>query len=71
MSKRPIVILAITIVLLSGSLFSAQADLPNASSTCIGGCLESARDYDNANAQCQGADQYGPTVPMINGVPVF
>lgn len=74
MSKKPIVVLAIAIVLLSGSLFSAKADcgcLPNTSTTCLGECQTPARDYDKANARCQGADQWGPTVPMINGVPVF
>ena len=74
MSKRLIVVLAIGLVVLSGSFFSVQADcgcLPDTGASCPGGCQARARDYDRTNAPCQGADQYGPTVPMINGVPIL
>jgi hypothetical protein len=71
MSKGLMIVgLALAVLLVSGSLFSAQADcgcLPHISMPCLGGCQTPARDYDRPNAQCQGAYQYGPVTPEPMG----
>ncbi len=73
MNKKLILGLALAIVLVSGSLFSAQADcgcLPHISlPTCLSCQAPAARDYDRPDATCQGAFQYGPTTPEVMGSP--
>ena len=72
MSKKLILGLALAVVLFSGSLYSAQADcgcLPHISlPTCLS-CGQAAekRDLDRSEATCQGAYNYGPTVPSAFG----
>ena len=73
MSKTLILGLALAVVLFSGSLFSAQADcgcLPHISMpSCWFNCGAAAdkRDLDRSEATCQGAFNYGPTVPSAFG----
>jgi len=74
MSKKLILGLALAVVLFSGSLFSAQADcgfgcLPHISlPSCLScGQVAENRDRDRSEATCQGAFNYGPTVPMEFG----
>jgi len=78
MSKKLILGFALAVVLFSGSLFSAQADcgigcLPHISlpscwfGTC--GAVVEKRDMDRSEATCQGAFNYGPTVPSAFGAP--
>ena len=80
MSKILILGFALAIVLVSGSLFTAQADcgfgcLPHISlSSCwFGSCgaVVEKRDMDRSEATCQGAYSYGPTVPSVFGSPGF
>jgi len=74
MSKKLILGLALAVVLFSGSLFSAQADcgfgcLPHISLPSCLSCGQAAdkRDMDRSEATCQGAFNYGPTVPSAFG----
>jgi len=72
MSKKLIFGLALAVVLFSGSFFSAQADcgcLPHISlPSCLScGQVSENRDRDRSEATCQGAFNYGPTVPMEFG----
>ncbi len=77
MSKKLILGLALAVVLfsgISGTLYSAQADcgcLPHISlpSCWFGTCGQVAerRDLDRSEATCQGAYNYGPTVPSAFG----
>ena len=73
MSKKLILGLALAVVLFSGSLFSAQADcggcLPHISlPSCLScGQVAEKRDMDRSEATCQGAFNYGPTVPSQFG----
>ena len=72
MSKKLIFGLALAVVLFSGSFFSAQADcgcLPHISlPSCLScGQVSDNRDRDRSEATCQGAFNYGPTVPMDFG----
>ncbi|MGO9020009.1 MAG: hypothetical protein ACLQVJ_16860 [Syntrophobacteraceae bacterium] len=53
MSKKLILGLALAVVLVSGSLFSAQA----------------AKDNDRPNATCQGEYKFGPSTPNPLGAP--
>jgi hypothetical protein len=74
MSKKLILGLALAVVLFSGSLFSAQADcgfgcLPHISLPSCWSCGHAIekRDLDRSEATCQGAYNYGPTVPSAFG----
>jgi len=74
MSKKLILGLALAVVLFSGSLFSAQADcgfgcLPHISlPSCLScGHVAEKRDLDRSEATCQGAYNFGPTVPSAFG----
>jgi hypothetical protein len=76
MSKKLILGFALAVVLFSGPLLSvsAQADcgcLPHFSlpSCWFGSCGQVAerRDLDRSEATCQGAYNYGPTVPSAFG----
>jgi hypothetical protein len=74
MSKKLILGLALAVVLFSGSLFSAQADcgfgcLPHISLPSCWSCghVVEKRDLDRSEATCQGAYNYGPTVPSAFG----
>jgi len=76
MSKKLILGLALAVVLFSGPLLSAQADcgigcLPHFSlpSCWFGNCGQVAerKDLDRSEATCQGAYNYGPTVPSAFG----
>ena len=74
MSKKLILGLALAVVLFSGSLFSAQADcgfgcLPHISlPSCLScGHIAEKRDLDRSEATCQGAYNFGPTVPSAYG----
>jgi hypothetical protein len=74
MSKKLILGLALAVVLFSGSLFSAQADcgfgcLPHISlPSCLScGHVVEKRDLDRSEATCQGAYNFGPTVPSAFG----
>jgi hypothetical protein len=74
MSKKLILGLALAVVLFSGSLFSAQADcgfgcLPHISlPSCLScGQVAENRDRDRSEATCQGAFNYGPSVPSEFG----
>jgi len=78
MSKKLILGFALAVVLFSGPLLSvsAQADcgfgcLPHISlpSCLFGTCGQVAerRDLDRSEATCQGAYNYGPTVPSAFG----
>jgi len=74
MSKKLILGLALAVVLFSGSLFSAQADcgfgcLPHISLPSCWSCGHAIekRDMDRSEATCQGAYNYGPTVPSAFG----
>jgi len=64
------------VVLVSASLFavSAQAEclscLPHISwPSCLSCQQAQDRDFDKPSATCQGAFQYGPTVPEYFGIP--
>ena len=74
MSKKLILGLALAVVLFSGPLLSisAQADcgcLPHISlPSCLScGQVVEKRDMDRSEATCQGAFNYGPTVPSSFG----
>jgi hypothetical protein len=74
MSKKLILGLALAVVLFSGTLFSAQADcgigcLPHISlPSCLScGQVAEKRDLDRSEATCQGAFNYGPSVPSSFG----
>ena len=74
MSKKLVLGLALAVVLFSGSLFSAQADcgfgcLPHISLPSCWSCGHAIekRDLDRSEATCQGAYNYGPTVPSAFG----
>ena len=74
MSKKLIFGLALAVVLFSGSLFSAQADcgfgcLPHISLPTCWSCghIAEKRDLDRSEATCQGAYNFGPTVPSAFG----
>ena len=74
MSKKLILGLALAVVLFSGSLFSAQADcgfgcLPHISLPSCWSCGHAIekRDLDRSEATCQGAYNFGPTVPSAFG----
>ena len=74
MSKKLILGLALAVVLFSGSLYSAQADcgcLPHISLPSCLSCGQVAdkdkRDLDRSEATCQGAYNFGPTVPSAFG----
>jgi hypothetical protein len=72
MSKTLILGLALAVVLVTGSLYTANADcgcLPHISMpSCFGcGTVAERRDLDRSEATCQGAYNYGPTVPSAFG----
>ena len=75
MNKKLILGLALAVVLVSGTLFSAQAEcfscLPHISLPSCLSCQAPARDrdYDRPDATCQGAFNYGPVTPTIMGSP--
>jgi len=73
MNKKLILGLALAVVLMSGALFSAQADcgcLPHISlPSCLSCQQASARDYDRPDATCQGAFSFGPVTPIEMGGP--
>ncbi|MGA3114550.1 MAG: hypothetical protein ABSF90_08990 [Syntrophobacteraceae bacterium] len=79
MNKKLILGLALAVVLVSGSLFSAQAEcsfgcLPHISlSSCLGNCAAAAqnKDMDRPDATCQGAYNYGPVAPTFSLLGVY
>ncbi|MFZ0927045.1 MAG: hypothetical protein WAN11_00480 [Syntrophobacteraceae bacterium] len=74
MNKKLIFGLALAVVLVSGSLFSAQAAcsfgcLPYISlASCLGHCAAAPqnKDMDRPDATCQGAYSYGPVAPTFS-----
>jgi hypothetical protein len=73
MNKKLILGLALAVVLMSGALFSAQADcgcLPHISLPSCLSCQQApVRDFDRPAATCQGAYQFGPAAPIVMGGP--
>ena len=77
MNKTLILGLALAVVLVSGSLFSAQAEcfngclphisIPNLCTACASRVAD--RDFDRPDATCQGALQYGPKAPEVMATP--
>jgi hypothetical protein len=81
MSKKLILALAMAVVLVSGFLYSAQAECgfgcsPQMSSPSCLSCSrdadqQPARDSDKPNIPCQGSCFYGPAAPEPMGSPGF
>ena len=77
MSKILILGLALAVVLVSGSFFTAKADCGCLPHITLPSCLscsknvetQPTKDYDKPDATCQGAFHFGPTTPEPMGAP--